>query len=101
MRIKVQGGTSKHNEHLCRSCINATVAENERGSETIRCTQFRTLITSKIVNCSAYQNRNTPELYEMKQIAWVITEGRTKLGFVKYGDLPRKEQEKVDGEVGE
>ncbi len=101
MRIKVQGGTSKHNEHLCRSCIHATVAENERGSETIRCNEFRTFITSKIVNCSAYQNRNTPELYEMKQIAWVITEGKNKLGFVKYADLARKEQDKLDIEMGD
>ena len=102
MRIKVQGGTAKHGEHLCRTCSNASIAEDEHGNETVKCSVFRKLIQSKIIKCNAHLESNLTDLYDMKQIAWIVSStNKTKLGFIKYSDLNHKQQEKIDTEVGE
>lgn len=80
MRVNIKGGTANHSTNLCLSCKYASIREAHDGAVQVQCEQFSGKI-SPTVRCSVYEHKNNPDMYEMKQIAWVITPGREALGF--------------------
>lgn len=98
--IKVNRGTVTHGKHLCLTCANSMRNQNDRGNENVFCNMFSCRIASKIVECNQYRDKNQPDIWELRQIAWVIT-GDTKIkpGFVRYRDMPDDEQSKIDRDL--
>ncbi len=83
--IKIKDGTrSDSGELLCWSCRHSTVLRGSTASEeAIYCGQIGRKIPIKPVECNRYDSKNTPTLYEMESIAWLLltkSAGR-KIGF--------------------
>jgi hypothetical protein len=98
MKVKVRGGTVKHGEPpLCSSCRYAIVVKGPRlGDEIVKCNAqaYQPPVRFPVTSCSAYENRATPTLWQMEEIAWVLrsSPGGKKVGFVQARKL--KDDEK-------
>ncbi len=101
MSINVHGGTAKdHSSNLCLSCVNATVRQAQSNVTNVRCSVFECLIKTNTYSCSSYKNKSDPDLYDLKQIAWIVTgDPKSKIGFTQYKKMDRDEQRKVDADV--
>lgn len=97
MKINVQGGTANHGENLCNTCSRAAIREGQNNERQIKCSWFDHFIHNNTYKCNMYRHTNAADLYDMKQIAWVITgEGKDKVGFRPFRELPIEEQRKFD-----
>jgi len=96
VNLKVTGGTAKSGS-LCHTCKFAVIRESQNNNRWIRCTQFDRFITDNTYRCSAYKHVNTPDLYDLKQISWVVTgQGKNDIGFNRYSQLSKQEQREFD-----
>ena len=95
MKVKVRGGTVNHGEPpLCTSCRYAIVAKGARlGDEIVKCHPVGVLRFA-VTSCSAYEDRATPSLWHMEQIAWVLRPkaGGKSVGFVEASTLSDEER---------
>jgi hypothetical protein len=95
MSVKVRGGTVNHGAPpLCTSCRYAVVARGARvGEEIVKCSALGNL-RFEVTSCSAYENRATPSLWQMEQIAWVLrpNSGTKSVGFVEASTLSDEER---------
>jgi uncharacterized cysteine cluster protein YcgN (CxxCxxCC family) len=97
MQIKIQRGTrSPSSPRLCDGCWSGVVtrgaAENE---ERVYCTAMSREIRTRVIECSAYHERNRTTLQDLAQIAWILRtdSNRQALGFVRAGDWRRKHED--------
>lgn len=110
MKLKIQRGTvTDTGRSLCESCRHSTIIRGHKlDHELTFCTKIRAeyddskgRVPFAVSSCSEYDNKATPELWEMKQIAWRLrtdTSGR-KIGFMSPDDwreLKKKEDPGVD-----
>jgi hypothetical protein len=100
MRIKVQGGTARHDEpSLCQSCRFAKIAQGPRSRDQIvQCGQLEAPVTFKVVSCSEYIHHQHPSLWHMEDIAWVLRTDakRRAIGFVRAKDLKLADRHVLD-----
>jgi hypothetical protein len=86
---KVHGGTPRGNstESMCKSCRNARVTRGVNNQELIFCMIGHGIrIHFPVTECSVYDNKGQPPLYEMQNIAWVIhSRNRGPIGFAGEG----------------
>lgn len=87
VKIRVRGGTrTDHMPRLCDTCKHATFMRGPAESdEAIICSEISddSMPKFRVVECSQYIHKNTPHVYELEQIAWVLRTdklGRT-IGF--------------------
>lgn len=81
-KIKVQGGTSKGDEDLCRTCYSVSLYKNEANKEFKYCNALDRDMPHKIIECNSYHRYGQPYLSDMRLIAWHITpEVKEKIGF--------------------
>jgi hypothetical protein len=79
---KVMNGTPIHGNSICYSCQHGMRVQGFGMKEALHCTYNGRLIHFAVRQCSLYHNRNTPEIAEMKKIAWVIeSRNRGPWGF--------------------
>jgi hypothetical protein len=107
MKIKIEGGTASHGENLCVDCRWHQSAESESGKIFAKCNLLETRLFEPVVRCKSYDNINTPSLYDMKELAWIINPDGHKnpVGFTgssvtitKYSELDEKQKRRVDSE---
>lgn len=92
-RLKVLGGTTKGSENLCRTCRYGQVARGTNNEEYVNCQRFDRSFTFQVAECNQYENKNTPTLYEMEEIAWrVVTKGSRVLGFVDAKEWAKRDE---------
>lgn len=99
MRIKVHGGTSRSDENLCTNCkfLHARMEDNIR-QNLCNFNYYQLIpIRGKVVECNRYIHNNTPELHDMKKMAWILRTGASghALGFVSNKDFRAKEGDSV------
>ena len=78
----------------CSSCRYAIVVKGVRiGDEIVKCNPLGT-VRFTVTSCSAYENRATPSLWQMEQIAWVLrpNTGGKSVGFVEASALSDEER---------
>ena len=93
MEVIVRGGTVNHGRRsLCESCRSATVIRGPRlGDEIVECTQLSEgdrRVPFPVTSCSDYADRTRATLYDMEQIALILTvePRRTMAGFGQPGE---------------
>lgn len=80
--IKVRNGTPKTATSLCISCRHATVIKGSNFQYMIRCHQIEKTIDFPVSECSTYDNKAHPQMYQMEEIAWIVqTRNRGPAGF--------------------
>lgn len=91
MKIRVQGGTARHDEpSLCLTCRSAKVVQGEAArDEIVRCAELDAQVTFKVTSCTQYVHRRHPTLWHMEDIAWILrTDPKNRqIGFVKSQNL--------------
>lgn len=91
MEINVSGGTARdHSTNLCLSCKFSVVREGHDGKIQNNCFHFGRN-TQPTLSCSVYEHKNQADLYDMKQLAWVIVPGREHLGFRPLKTIAKEE----------
>jgi hypothetical protein len=82
--IKIQGGTTRSDVNLCRSCKHAFIRRGINNHEKVSCNRDDShAVPFEVAECNEYHNANQPYLSEMEEIAWrVITKGTRVVGFV-------------------
>jgi len=84
--VKIQRGTRSDGDRLCDTCHSATIIRGAADSdETVYCLQInQRVVPTRVVECSRYQDKSKPTLWDMEQIAWVlVTKGAGKqIGFM-------------------
>jgi hypothetical protein len=92
-RLKVLDGTrSSHAPRLCDTCHSGLVRRGAADSdEHVYCTIMKREVRTRVVDCNRYNDRTTPSLWDLQQIAWVLRTDskRQKLGFVHAKDWER------------
>ena len=81
---KVIGGTPKSGQSLCLTCRNAIVVKGHNLENLVQCTELYGdyVVPFSVSECSRYDDKSTPALHDMKQIAWAIeTKPKNKAGF--------------------
>jgi len=82
---KVRDGTPISRESLCLGCRNARIVKGLNFERIVHCIAFgqqSIQISFPVVECSAYDDKSLPPLYEMKEIAWVVkSRNRGPMGF--------------------
>jgi uncharacterized cysteine cluster protein YcgN (CxxCxxCC family) len=95
-KIKVfQGTRSVDAPRLCDSCSEGVVMRGPADSEeTVYCSVLRKSVQMQVTECNRYVDRAQPELWAMKEIAWVLEADsrRQKIGFIT-----AKEWRKLNG----
>lgn len=82
ININVEGGTAKLGENLCKSCRHAVWIELVTGADFIRCQWIDKRMSAAVVRCNSYQNKNTPDVHSMKEIAWTVSaDPKGTMGF--------------------
>jgi hypothetical protein len=99
MRLRIEGGTARHDTpSLCLSCRYATVVKGvSLRQEIIECRRLsdpQNRITFPVTFCNGYIDRGHPTIQEMEEIAWVLRSDpkRNQMGFVKASDLKPKDR---------
>lgn len=87
--FKMIGQTAKSGPSLCLSCKYGKVVRGQNCEEIIFCSSYevfggdRTMpVPFRVADCGGYASANTPDLDEMKSIAWEVTaRKRGSVGF--------------------
>ena len=97
----VKGGTPKGSTDLCKTCASASIMTDDKGQKTVRCGIFRKFITTRVVECNEYHERNALDLFTMNKIAYHIKLDKQQgfLGFKPYRDFTDKEKRTFDDEI--
>ena len=96
MKVSVFNGTPRGDKDLCASCRFGARRVTRGGRVHTRCHQFDGWVRDYIERCSTYQDRATPDLYELEKIAWVLrTDKKGTLGFSPIKDLDDIEKRKM------
>lgn len=78
LRLKTQPDPSAH---LCRRCRLGRVAENESGRISSTCSYGDSSRSKSIdfvvTQCSQFDNKSVPSVWDMEQLAWIITTNST------------------------
>ena len=87
MDVRIKYGTPLHGRSLCETCSRAHIARGFGEGEVLvicQATSPEHRVQYRVRACSNYLDLQRETLYEMKQIAWVLTprEGKRKAGFV-------------------
>ena len=82
MRIKVKNGT-RPDVDLCRTCRFATIVEGPANTQKIKqCSQLGR-VPFPVVSCNDWEDTSATDLWDMKQIAWVVElKGTRRVGFL-------------------
>ena len=93
---KVYGGTRTGTESLCDTCRNAGIIQGYAESERIVICGRRDealRVPFNVAECSDYDDKRQPVLWELKQIAWEVRAQAStpKSGFVLASDLEKKQ----------
>jgi hypothetical protein len=98
--IDVDGGTAKGGTNLCLTCTWAKIREAQDGKLWIRCAEFEAWVTTNTYRCNAYRHKNQPDIYNLKEVAWIVTpDPKGKVGFRPFKDLSDDEKHKVDRQL--
>lgn len=104
MSDKVIGGTPRGIESKCTTCRAAQVMRGVNLQSVIYCQSLprNPRITFPVEECSLYDDKRNPSLYDMQQIAWEVhSRNRGPVGFgdgVRHMEVvisppePRKDQ---------
>lgn len=97
MLVKIKDGT-RSGQSLCRTC---RFAHNIRGAsdsqELTKCSALERQVPFSVVECNKYENKATPGLWDMKEIAWVLsTDKQKKFGFQSPKDWCKNRQDDDD-----
>ena len=79
---KVKGGTPK-SINLCLRCRQAMIVLHDNNQMLIKSSYLNQIVKRPVVQCSYYEDKATPDLFEMRMIAWTLstdTHGRS-IGF--------------------
>lgn len=89
MSDKVYRGTPKTQTSMCLNCRNALTARGLNREEVVYCraTGNQALrVTFPVVECSSFDDKAQPALYQMENIAWIVkSRNRGPVGFVGDG----------------
>ncbi len=101
---KVYGGTPVGNESRCDTCRNASIIQGFAESERIvLCGRYDPplRIPFQVAECTQYDDKRQPVLWELQQIAWNVRARETtgKSGFVLGADLEKKEGRETEQPV--
>lgn len=96
MVVKVKDGT-RDNSNLCTTCAFSVVIKGSADSEVAtRCTVMDYKeVPFRVVECNKYINKAEPSIYDMREIAWVLSTDKQK----KYGFRSPKEWKKDREEI--
>jgi hypothetical protein len=100
MRIKIRGGTPRHDTPtLCHTCKFATIVRGRRAAdEIVRCGVLRDTVTFAVSSCTRFVDHQHPTIFEMEEIAWILRTDarRQRVGFVHAKRLPWEERHAID-----
>jgi len=91
--------TPNFSANLCETCKYSSIVKGCRyKDQIIYCNEMGKDILFPVNECSSYATKNAQSLYEMKQVAWILTtKGKGKeIGFVKRRELPEAIREELD-----
>lgn len=97
-RLKMTGSTPNSSTSPCTSCRFLKRVRGQR-DEFRFCDKFDRQLNMQVSECSEYQNKNHPSLFNMQQIAWNLTADKKggRAGFLSPEQLNRLVEEgKVD-----
>jgi hypothetical protein len=89
----VKGTRSMNAPRLCESCGNSVVMRGPaEGEEQVFCSQIQGNVTMRVTECSRYEDRGKPSLWDMRHIAWVldVDSKRQRIGFLPASDWEEK-----------
>lgn len=91
---KIYNGTPVHDgPSLCLTCRCATVVKGMRiDEEFISCNMTRGRVRFKVTSCSDYDNKATPTLGAMQEIAWQLRTSASgkRIGFLSPTEAKRR-----------
>ena len=91
--IEITGGTAKHDQDLCATCANGTLVEFADGKIVKECSVLALKPNGRVVRCGSYRHKNSPDLYHLEKIAWMITsDPKGPVGF----QPPKRKHDPVD-----
>lgn len=101
----VRGTRSSELPRLCDSCQSGVVRRGASESdEHIHCTVTERDVTMRVVECSRYEDRTQPSLWDMRQIAWILQTDskRQRIGFLRAKEWERKHEDEdlLPGHIG-
>ena len=96
MGVYVKNGTPLNGPALCDSCSYAHIRKGYRmGEELVVCrsTEPNTRLEFRVRECSGYNDKTRPSMYEMERIAYPIAPQRSKemAGFAPSASRPDEE----------
>lgn len=95
--IKVQPGNATT---LCATCTRGTMTVDKHDHRHVWCHAIEKPVFVDIVQCNSHSSKRTTTLYEMKQIAWVITTDEKKnIGFRPLSLLKGEERKRMREEL--
>ena len=96
-KIKVfQGTRSVDAPRLCDSCEWGLITRGAADSEEqVFCMCMKRLVTTRVTECNQYSDRSQPQLWAMKEIAWVlhVDAKRQKIGFLSASEWKRANED--------
>jgi hypothetical protein len=83
MRLNIKQQTDVEVD-LCRTCRYATLVEGSTATQRInRCSCLGARVPFPVTSCNEWQDRSATDLWDMKQIAWVVeVKGSRPIGFL-------------------
>lgn len=85
-KIKIQGGTEKSNEDLCKTCRYCNVRNDARYCGELYFAGGPMPIRKKIYQCSDYDDKRLPTKHDLYDQAWILRTEKgnvgSKVGFV-------------------
>lgn len=96
--IKIHGGTPAGGESRCDTCRYASIIRGFAESERIVICGRREeglRLSFKVAECTDYEDKRHPTLWEMKQIAWEVSPrtATSKTGFVLVSEMTKSDSE--------
>ncbi|HZT78139.1 MAG TPA: hypothetical protein VFA27_15905 [Vicinamibacterales bacterium] len=102
MRIKVDGGTPRHDaDSLCDTCRWSRIIRGRTlDEEVVHCDASHMMpmrVTFKVTSCSDYADTRLPSYHELMEQAWILRPAtkRRPAGFVRGRDLTYEERMRV------
>ena len=97
MEIAIKRGTrSVSSPRLCDGCWNGVVTRGATESqERVYCTAMEREVHIRIIECSAYVQRNRSTLKDLTELAWILRtdSNRQAAGFVRACDWRKKHED--------
>ena len=79
---KVRGGTPKGSDSICLGCRHAFVIKGVNNQQIVHCQPVEKTIRFPVYECSQFDDKSQPPLYEMQRIAWTVhSRNRGPMGF--------------------